>query len=1508
MPAKSEAIFSVRDQDAVAALNRMYAAADKAESKLKELDAAATGLGDNKGLAKFATAADAALKAFDTKIDGSKRKIGELKAALDELHNKEINIEVAGVDRALAEVIALKAAISGLDGKSVSLPSEIMSALPSGYANAMSQTRDIRLSSLFSATKPLQVATSGGSSSTTGGAFSYGQMAAGDLQGQLDRLTTEIRKANEANAGVRSGSGVPGPVRTSYGGGGGGGGGGLLGMAMMAAPVLPGLLQAVGGLGAVLGGGVAAGGLGMAALAPAYASGMAGAGLLKLGTQPLMAGVTGAGSYLQQQQMAATMAPVQLAAMQQQSAVQNQAQLAGMRAVGLGPGTAQYEQAATQMAFQAQQQQLQFQLQQQQQKTQARAQFVAQMQNIGVDPAMALNLANQVQGIQTEFGRTMTGGARGAQQMRVANRALGFARGPGMSMIGNAYDPFANVAERAVGRQGGGGLLGFLGSAGGKDQVQQTADALAGIAGPLTTIAGEAGKLGMTLTRDIAPFTMQLEGSLAGKLGSANEWAGSAKGITEINSAFSSAKPVWGAMAGFIEAVGKGFDHLLTGGGGAAAASMLNDMSRNVPGLVDWMNRGTGVLPGLTSEFGALLRALKPIFDSEGLLPTALPILRAFTDLFGTLTHLIGGPASSALLGGAALAMRGRGGGGLLSALIPGAGLLGLGGKGGAKAAASEEKGLFSAIRSAIGPGEGTWGGVGTAALSTATGFAPAIGLTGALLAMSQPKGSTGGLLSGIISGATAGGLAGVSLPLPGADLVTGAIGAVLGGLGGAAVNLFGGQSKGKKPTPPPIQFGAAATSQDLLAYLNQTFSTPGTPGTPGRMEVVRDKLGYMKVKPGTLTPEEHWVPGTPGTPRTFEGYGIPMAGVGKVAGMTDAQVKQEQIQAQQAFHALQANTAQQVVALGGIMQQLHQANLSGEQRRSLLQQMAQTNAGSVNYNRFGQAVSVNQGNMRLLMGMTHHGIAGARELGHTQGALLGQRGHLESAINSAVHAAPAGLKGALESALYSGDPNAIEAISAQAPHNAALRAALKRYAAVAAGGNIQQVNQELQGINTAFLQLTPAQRLAETRASHEHPTAARAAATGGGTNVTASAAARSNIHSRLRGPGGGTVVSASASPGGSTVGHSIQNVGLQWAHQLATGMDSQKSFAAIDDAAKGVLKEVLGQWGNADAITGSTQAGFTLVQDFAQGLKGGMQGSPGDLINQTMWTLGFNIALQVAGGALAGAQGGGGNPKGGGGGGGANAGKVFTPGGKSGLSAIAPQGSAVGQQRRDQGQDLTVTKGGKPGVIIAWGDGHCVSNGYNPTGFGTDYPIVHYDTGPDAGHDVYIGHCKSLLRPGQKFKKGQAIAQTQHGQGGLSGNARTPGWAEIGLAPGGVPGEWGQTLPGVFGSLNQTETTGAVSGGGGGDSEGGLVGPAAQRARAAAARHGSPPRVAAEHGAAVSRLTRGGLSGGRPVTVHVHMHDVKLTGGKAEFDKFMNDFTTQVERAMHTAVKVVSP
>ena len=1561
MPAKSEAIFTVRDADAVAALDRMYASAEKAEGKLRELDTKASELGENKGLAKFAASADTALKAFDTKIDGSKKKIEEMKASLDDLHGKTIDIDVTGVDRALAEVLALKAAISGLDGKTVSLPSEIQSALPSGYSNALNQTRDVRLSSLFSSTQPLQIGSGGRSLPAIGG----GQDPTAMLMNSIDGLRDEIRRSNDAGQGIRSGSGIPSPVRTSTGGG-GGGGGGLLGMAALAAPILPGILSAIGGLGAAAGGGAAALGLGAAAAAPAMGAAMIGGGLLKVGTQPLTSGITSANQYLQQQQMAAVMAPQQLAAQQQMTAAQNQAQLAGLRAMGLGPGTQQYAQAASQMAVQAQQAKMQFQIQQQQQKAQAKAQFTAQMQNIGINPEVALELANQVSGIQAQFGRTMSGGARGGQQQRVAGRLLGYAQGPGMNMIGQAYDPFANVAERAIGSQGGGGMLGYLGSKQGQSEVQQTAQALAGVAGPLTTIAGDAARLGMTLTRDIAPFTMQLEGSLASKLGSAQEWAGSASGITAINSAFDSAKPVWGAVAGFVDQLGKGFDHLLTGGGGAAAASLINDMSRGVPGLVNWMDKGTQELPGLVTLFEDLLRALKPIFDSQGLLPTALPILQTFTNLLGDLTKALGPVGSTALLAGGALAMRGKGGGrggiggGLLSMMIPGAGLLGgfggKGGKGGAKAEASAiermfpGKGVSSAKDVALSLGSEEEGSLGLTdlaggALRGLGGLAVPIAVGGGIAAMGQKKGSAAGLLTGGLSGAASGALAGTMID-PGLGT---AIGAVVGGGIGAVTNLLGGTSGGKTPQAP-IQFGQAASAQDLSAYLGQTFTTQGRAAVPGHYQPAEGRFGPIG---------RRWIPGTPGTPGQYEGYGTPMAGVTSVPGMTSSQIKQEQAQAQAAFRTLTTNTAQQVVALGGIIGQLHQANLSGEQRRALLQQMAQTNAGAVTYNRFGQARGINRGNLNLIEGLGAGGRGGAQQLGRTEGSLRAQRGQLESAIQHAIRAAPSGLKGAVESALYSGDTTSIEAVSNQAQHNGALRSALQQYAQIAQGGSFQQVNQQLQAVGTAYKGLTPGQRRQETSTAQwqqQFQTEWTALSRSGGLGVDepgtaggrgawnawwqqqgggapAGGGASRNISAGVSG-GGGTHRGAAARRDGSNVtaqarqmgsagggagavdhamhgvmtaifdqltGHAtvehLQNVGPYWSHYLAVGMDSQASYTAVDAASKGLLKTVLDQWGTADAVTGTKNAAWTLTQNFAEGLQWGAQTGPGQLINKTMWNMGFNIAWSVAQGAQAGGAGAGGGA--GGGGGGANAmipanttkaNKAMLTEANTLVAAHAPYhketpGVYSGKLPIGELERVGADCSGFVTQLLIEG-GYLKSGGTTATlaselahGPGKQVTVWDRPYGPDAHVIIDINGQWYESGGNSKYNPGGGVGHltAKQAQGELGGGG-FKAFHPVGAAQG-------------FSGIVDGPTV--FLAGEGGRSESVDISPL-------------PPAVGGgniRHGA----IRGGGGGAGRSVVVNVNFGNVKLTGGKAEFDKFMGDFTNSVERAMHTAVKVTA-
>lgn len=118
------------------------------------------------------------------------------------------------------------------------------------------------------------------------------------------------------------------------------------------------------------------------------------------------------------------------------------------------------------------------------------------------------------------------------------------------------------------------------------------------------------------------------------------------------------------------------------------------------------------------------------------------------------------------------------------------------------------------------------------------------------------------------------------------------------------------------------------------------------------------------------------------------------------------------------------------------------------------------------------------------------------------------------------------------------------------------------------------------------------------------------------------------------------------------------------------------------------------------------------------------------------------------------------------------------------------PKGAVYKVGRKDQGQDGSTNPGGP---ILAPGDGYVVSVKSDPNGFGPAYPIVHFTSGKYAGHDIYIGHTISALQPGQKFSAGTVLSHT--GTRGI-GNATVPGWFEIGFAPGGLPGAFGQTVP----------------------------------------------------------------------------------------------------------------
>lgn len=143
---------------------------------------------------------------------------------------------------------------------------------------------------------------------------------------------------------------------------------------------------------------------------------------------------------------------------------------------------------------------------------------------------------------------------------------------------------------------------------------------------------------------------------------------------------------------------------------------------------------------------------------------------------------------------------------------------------------------------------------------------------------------------------------------------------------------------------------------------------------------------------------------------------------------------------------------------------------------------------------------------------------------------------------------------------------------------------------------------------------------------------------------------------------------------------------------------------------------------------------------------------------------------------------------------------QVEIPGGASGQATFLPGGGVAGgflpsgatykPGRADQGRDGQ-TAGGGP--VVAPGNGRVVAIHSDPGGFGPDYPIVKFTSGPYRGRIIYIGHTHTALRAGATFSKDQILSYT----GKMPvGNASVPGWFEIGFADNGSPGPYGQATP----------------------------------------------------------------------------------------------------------------
>ena len=121
---------------------------------------------------------------------------------------------------------------------------------------------------------------------------------------------------------------------------------------------------------------------------------------------------------------------------------------------------------------------------------------------------------------------------------------------------------------------------------------------------------------------------------------------------------------------------------------------------------------------------------------------------------------------------------------------------------------------------------------------------------------------------------------------------------------------------------------------------------------------------------------------------------------------------------------------------------------------------------------------------------------------------------------------------------------------------------------------------------------------------------------------------------------------------------------------------------------------------------------------------------------------------------------------------------------------SLVPAGAKLTWERIDQGQDLQTDPGGP---LVALGDGYVKEIASDPGGFGPDYPVVHFTSGPLAGRDVYYGHTHSALAAGQHFTAGQVVSHT--GTSGV-GNATVGGWAEVGFWPPGSMDAGSQIAP----------------------------------------------------------------------------------------------------------------
>jgi hypothetical protein len=112
---------------------------------------------------------------------------------------------------------------------------------------------------------------------------------------------------------------------------------------------------------------------------------------------------------------------------------------------------------------------------------------------------------------------------------------------------------------------------------------------------------------------------------------------------------------------------------------------------------------------------------------------------------------------------------------------------------------------------------------------------------------------------------------------------------------------------------------------------------------------------------------------------------------------------------------------------------------------------------------------------------------------------------------------------------------------------------------------------------------------------------------------------------------------------------------------------------------------------------------------------------------------------------------------------------------GKGELGGFLPKGAPLKYERIDQGQDVQLNPGQ---VLYAPGDWEVIAVKSDPTGFGPDYPVVKFTSGPMAGKTIYLGHVDTLVKQGQRGRAGAPLARTSK-----TGHNAPPGWLEAGEA-----------------------------------------------------------------------------------------------------------------------------